>query len=72
MPIFLLCSPVGQPYYKENITLHFLGVMIYYLVRCFIYNLINFLSKTIVEKGAKGDSDFLISDLVKNPDGTDI
>ena len=23
-------------------------------------------------KGAKGDWDFLISDLVKNPDGTDI
>ena len=26
----------------------------------------------IVRKGAKGDWDFRISDLVKNPDGTDI
>ena len=33
---------------------------------------VNSIPENLSEKGAKGDWDFRISDLVKNPDGTDI
>ena len=35
-------------------------------------NLVQYLYSTISVEGAKGDGDFRISDLVKNPHGTDI
>ena len=38
-----------------------------YIILCFVY-----FSTFLLMSGAKGDWDFRISDLVKNPDGTDI
>ena len=71
-----MCAGPNHVYLPDRFqpdSLHFNSVchdlLIYYRERVvFALQIVS----TVVQLGAKGDWDFRISDLVKNPDGTDI